>query len=132
MTTAAEYHRSFVKPSWFARTEHWLDSKGRGAWVAASLGTLIIAWPIGLAVTFYAIWSNKMFMKSRCRTKSRNHDMHHSSGNSAFDAYRQETLDRLAQEQDDFQSFLHRLREAKDRAEFDQFIKDRKSTTHDA
>ena len=58
--------------------------------------------------------------------------MHHSSGNSAFDAYRQETLDRLAKEQDEFQSFLHRLREAKDRAEFDQFIKDRKSTTHDA
>jgi hypothetical protein len=48
-----------------------------------------------------------------------------SSGNSAFDAYREETLRRLEQEQTDFEAFLTRLREAKDKAEFDQFMDDR-------
>lgn len=47
------------------------------------------------------------------------------SGNSAFDAYKSETLRRLEQEQTEFESFLERLREAKDQAEFDQFMEDR-------
>lgn len=48
-----------------------------------------------------------------------------SSGNSAFDAYKAETLRRLEEEQDQFESFLQRLRDAKDQAEFDQFMEDR-------
>ena len=48
-----------------------------------------------------------------------------SSGNSAFDAYKAETLRRLEEEQDAFEAFLQRLREAKDKAEFDQFMQDR-------
>ena len=61
-----------------------------------------------------------MFGKS-CRTKSR-HRMHvmASSGNSAFDAYRDETIQRLEEEQASFEAFLERLREAKDKSEFDQ------------
>jgi hypothetical protein len=47
------------------------------------------------------------------------------SGNSAFDAYKADTLRRLEQEQEQFESFLERLREAKDKAEFDQFMDDR-------
>jgi hypothetical protein len=31
----------------------------------------------------------------------------------------------LAQEQQDFEAFLDRLRQAKDKAEFDEFLKDR-------
>jgi hypothetical protein len=34
-------------------------------------------------------------------------------------------LRRLEQEQEQFESFLERLREAKDKAEFDQFMDDR-------
>ncbi len=49
-----------------------------------------------------------------------------SSGNRAFDDYRMETLKRLEDEQREFQDFLGRLREAKDRAEFDQFMADRR------
>ena len=45
-----------------------------------------------------------------------------SSGNSAFDEYRVETLKRLEDEQREFKDFLERLRFAKDRAEFDQFM----------
>ena len=50
-----------------------------------------------------------------------------SSGNRAFDDYREETLKRLEDEQREFRSFLERLRLAKDRAEFDQFMAERKS-----
>jgi hypothetical protein len=45
-----------------------------------------------------------------------------SSGNRAFDDYRTETLKRLEDEQREFKDFLGRLRFAKDRAEFDQFM----------
>jgi hypothetical protein len=49
-----------------------------------------------------------------------------SSGNVAFDEYRDETLRRLEAEQSEFQDFLERLRHAKDKAEFDQFMADRR------
>jgi hypothetical protein len=45
-----------------------------------------------------------------------------TSGNQAFDEYRAETLRRLEKEQRDFQDFLARLRLAKDKAEFDEFM----------
>jgi hypothetical protein len=45
-----------------------------------------------------------------------------SSGNRAFDDYRAETLKRLEDEQREFKEFLERLRFAKDRGEFDQFM----------
>jgi hypothetical protein len=50
-----------------------------------------------------------------------------SSGNRAFDEYRTETLRRLEEEQREFRDFLDRLRHAKDKAEFDQFMADRRS-----
>ena len=73
-----------------------------------------------------------MFGKS-CRNRhSRHHEMRRSgyaamksSGNTAFDAYKAETLRRLEDEQEAFESFLQRLRDAKDKAEFDQFMDDR-------
>ena len=49
-----------------------------------------------------------------------------SSGNRAFDDYRTETLRRLEEEQREFKEFLERLRFAKDRSEFDQFMADRR------
>ena len=49
-----------------------------------------------------------------------------SSGNNAFDDYRSETLRRLEDEQREFKEFLGRLRFAKDRAEFDQFMAERR------
>jgi hypothetical protein len=50
-----------------------------------------------------------------------------TSGNRAFDEYRSETLKRLEEEQREFKDFLGRLRFARDRAEFDQFMAERRS-----
>jgi len=52
-----------------------------------------------------------------------------SSGNRAFDEYRSDTLKRLEDEQREFQDFLDRLRFAKDKTEFDQFMAERKNRT---
>jgi hypothetical protein len=54
-----------------------------------------------------------------------------SSGNKAFDDYRTETLRRLEDEQHEFKEFLGRLRFAKDRAEFDQFMNERRDRPPD-
>ena len=51
------------------------------------------------------------------------------SGSQAFDEYRNETLRRLEDEQREFQDFLRRLRQAKDKAEFDQFIAEQRDRT---
>jgi hypothetical protein len=50
-----------------------------------------------------------------------------SSGNAAFDDYREETLRRLEEEQREFREFLDRLRKAKDKQEFDQFMAERRA-----
>jgi hypothetical protein len=50
-----------------------------------------------------------------------------ASGNDAFDRYRSDTLQRLEEEQKEFREFLSRLRAAKDKAEFDQFMTDRRN-----
>ena len=113
------------RPNWFQRAEAWLDDKGKGAWIAAMVLGFILFWPIGLALLAYMIWSKRMFNGSCAR---RTHHARHafkSSGNTAFDSYKADTLRRLEEEQDAFEAFLQRLREAKDKAEFDQFMQDR-------
>ena len=54
-----------------------------------------------------------------------------SSGNRAFDDYREQTLRRLEEEQREFKEFLERLRFAKDREEFDQFMTERRNQSRD-
>ena len=117
-------------PGFFARAESWLDERGKGAWIAAMVLGFIFFWPVGLALLAYMIWSKRMFRNS-CTGMTRTRYMHKSSGNSAFDAYKNETLRRLEEEQDNFEAFLKRLREAKDKAEFDQFMNDRAKATRD-
>ena len=117
-----------ARPGWFSRSEAWLDSKGKGAWIAVMLLGFVFFWPIGLALLFYMIWSKRMFNGYCGRRKNwHRHGMTatSSTGNSAFDAYRSDTLHRLEQEQMEFESFLERLRDAKDKAEFDQFMDER-------
>lgn len=109
----------------------WLDERGKGAWIAATILAFVAVWPLGLALLAYLIWSKRMFS---CRHRhDHRHDhrnMRHNgfsaqTGNSAFDAYREETLKRLEDEHSEFLDFLKKLREAKDKAEFDQFMKGR-------
>lgn len=107
------------------RAEHWLDARGRGAWIATMILAFVFVWPVGLALLAYLIWSKRMFAKT-CRNRSNAaFSMGRTSGNSAFDAYREDTLRRLEEEQRAFESFLGRLRAAKDKAEFDQFMDER-------
>ena len=119
-----------------ARAEAWLDEKGKGAWIAAMVLGFIFIWPVGLALLIYMIWSKRMFSRSCTTNRSRHSAMRtamKSSGNSAFDAYKAETLRRLEDEQQSFEDFLARLRDAKDKAEFDQFMDERarKAEPHD-
>ncbi|MEO0990780.1 MAG: DUF2852 domain-containing protein [Pseudomonadota bacterium] len=113
--------------TWPAQAESWLDDRGKGAWIAAMVLAFIFFWPIGLALLAYMIWSKRMFSNCSHKKSYRRHGRHalRSTGNSAFDAYKAETLRRLEEEQDDFQAFLQRLREAKDKSEFDQFMDER-------
>ena len=122
---------------WFSKTEAWLDERGKGAWIAAMVLGFIFVWPVGLAILFYMIWSKRMFTKS-CRRGRTGHAMTHlrPTGNTAFDSYKADTLRRLEEEQGKFEEFLERLREAKDKSEFDQFMDERaraaRSETEDA
>ena len=47
------------------------------------------------------------------------------TGNHAFDTYKADALRRLEEEQDAFESFLQRLRNSKDKTEFDAFMEER-------
>ncbi len=112
--------------SWPARSEAWLDARGKGAWIAAMVLGFIFFWPVGLALLAYMIWSKRMFSTSCAISKPRKFGVT-GTGNSAFDAYKQDTLRRLEDEQRAFETFLQRLREAKDKSEFDAFMEDRMS-----
>lgn len=115
--------------TWPATAEAWLDDRGKGAWIAAMIVAFILFWPLGLALLAYMIWSKRMF--NGCNARHRRHHRDHarahgfrSSGNSAFDSYKADTLRRLEDEQKAFEEFLERLREARDKAEFDRFMED--------
>jgi hypothetical protein len=102
-------------------------------------------WPVGLVVLAYLIWSRRMGRHWGCWSHHGPGRWQHgngngnggaaraeaprgpSSGNRAFDEYRAETLRRLEEEQQEFQAFLERLRLAKDKAEFDQFMAERRA-----
>ena len=130
--TTATHHSAMPAPcGWLTRAEAWLDAKGKGAWIAAMVLGFIFFWPVGLALLAYMIWSKRMFSKS-CRSQKHSRKCHRSapwkaaqpSGNRAFDAYKADTLTRLEAEQEAFESFLERLRDARDKSEFDQFMDD--------
>ncbi|MEO1328538.1 MAG: DUF2852 domain-containing protein [Pseudomonadota bacterium] len=110
------------------RVEETLDDYGRPAWLALMVASLILVWPIGLAVLGYMIWSGRMgsWKSSGGRgcgwSRRKSPD---ATGNTAFDAYRDATLKRLEEEREAFSAFLEQLRRAKDQAEFDQFMANR-------
>ena len=96
-----------------------LDDYGKPAWIAAMILGFVVWWPIGLGVLAYLIWSGRMGCGKKTAWREYFNDEAQrfrsgftSTGNNAFDAYRGETL--------------KRLRHAKDKAEFDQFMAERK------
>jgi hypothetical protein len=136
-----------------------IDELGKPAWIAATVLGFVIWWPVGLATLAFVIWSGRMgcgyqgHWQNRMERMQAKMDrlrermgqgpgMGHgsgfggwgfgpSSGNRAFDEYRSETLRRLEEEQREFRDFLGRLRMAKDKAEFDQFMADRRNRPAD-
>ncbi|MBW6400229.1 DUF2852 domain-containing protein [Roseomonas sp. HJA6] len=138
------------------RERRWRDSRytsgpcgGWAPWnmpkplmIVAMVFGFILFWPIGLAILFFMIgsgrigrrWGQRFGMEpggngpagaeawpAWCGGSRRS-----SSGNAAFDEYREETIRRLEEEQKDFADYLERLRFAKDRAEFEQFMAERR------
>ena len=128
-------------------------------WILLMVLGFIAWWPLGLVVLAVIIgsgrmgcwshhgmdrWENKMQRMQekmdRVRTKMEGirtgrdwwGGTPRSSGNRAFDEYRSETLRRLEEEQNEFREFLNRLRFAKDKTEFDQFMAERRSRQPDA
>ena len=121
-----------------------LDDIGKPAWIGLTIVSFIVFWPLGLVVLGYLIGSGRMacwahgsgdhWQRRMERMQQRMERMQaaaeqwtgrgyrSSSGNRAFDEYRDETLRRLEEEQREFKAFLDRLRHAKDKAEFDQFM----------
>jgi hypothetical protein len=120
-----------------------LDEYGKPAWIVLMILGFIIFWPIGLAILAYLIWSGRMgcwrhggpgrwYQAAGARGRGhRRGGRGASSGNYAFDEYREETLRRLEDEQEQFEEFLEHLRHAKDKAEFDQFMDERRRRTAD-
>lgn len=127
-----------------------IDDYGRPAWIALMVVGFILFWPIGLAILGFLLWSGRMgcgrgwasgadrrerFERKMERMRQKFEAWGGSprdrgfppTGNHAFDEYRAEMLKRLEEEANDFRSFLDRLRMAKDKAEFDQFMAERRS-----
>ena len=141
MTLALDYEPRKTGEGWFRRAEGWLDDRGKAAWIAAMVLGFILFWPIGLAFLLYMIFGKRMFSHN-CHRHSRGFDPEamfvnrrhgfRSSGNTAFDAYKAETLKRLMDEQEQFEAFLDRLRAAKDKSEFDTFMHERADAARNA
>ena len=129
--------------SFFRRAEGWLDARGSWAWITAMVLGFVFVWPVGLALLAYMIWGKRMFSRScghRRHAHDHAHDHAHSwgrhamragqaTGNHAFDSYKAEALRRLEDEQEAFESFLQRLRNSKDKTEFDAFMDERARST---
>ena len=119
-----------------------IDELGKPAWIALVVLGFAFWWPIGLATLAFFIGSGRMScwknghmshwyggMQARESRGTWWQPSRSTSGNQAFDDYRAETLRRLEEEQREFQEFLVRLRKARDKQEFDQFMAERRGQT---
>lgn len=122
-----------------------LDSYGKPAWIALTVLGFMVWWPLGLAILAFSIGSGRMgcsrhrefgnwqeqgreaFRNAFDGRWGRGGRGFRPSGNRAFDEYREETLRRLEDEEREFKDFLERLRQAKDKSEFDQFMAERRN-----
>src|SRR3569833_1905752 len=119
---------------------------GFSAWFVLIVLGFWAFWPLGLAILAFTIWSGRMgcgyhghdrwqhkmermqrkmdWMRAKMGGGAGGAPWSHgpSSGNRALDQFRCFTPRRLEDEQREFRDFLDRLRMAKDKAEFDQFM----------
>jgi hypothetical protein len=123
-------------------------------WSPITIGLMVLGfivfWPVGLAVLGYILWGEKFGgsaekaqahfnqAKSWFTSSGRKTGFEggfSSTGNAAFDAYREEQLRRLEDERrrldeeiDQFRDHVANLRKARDREEFDRFMSERNGT----
>lgn len=137
------FNPSYFRPQWSPFTI-----------LAMALG-FIVFWPIGLAILAYVLWGERFGWSGEKAERWINQQKHwaswcqgrqdqgasrsgwtprSTSGNAAFDAYREEQLKRLDEERrkldreiDEFHEYLRNLHMARDREEFDRFMRDRQS-----
>ena len=133
-------HTAIIKPQWGPLT------------IALMVLGFVLWWPLGLAMLAYILWgalwggsadkAQRFVDRSRgwaenCGRHANGFRSHggfrHSSGNAAFDDYRSEQLRRLEEERkrlDEevhvFHEYMRNLRMARDREEFDRYMRDRK------
>lgn len=131
-------HTAIIKPQWGPLT------------IALMVLGFIVFWPLGLAMLAYILWG-EMFggtsekaeawinqKRAWCQDKGYRHSSYGawsrgpSTGNAAFDEYRAEQLRRLDEERRkldedirEFHEYLKNLRMARDREEFDRFMRER-------
>ena len=120
-----------------------IDEFGKPAWIVLMILGFYAWWPLGLAILAFTIGSGRMgcWNQHGMSRQNKGDSMRSginwwgttppSSGNRAFDEYRADTLRRLEDEQREFKEFLQRLRFAKDRVEFDQFMAERRNRPSD-
>jgi hypothetical protein len=128
---------AIIKPQWGPLT------------IALMVLGFIVFWPLGLAMLAYILWG-EMFggtsekaeawinqKRAWCQDRGSRHSSYGawrgpSTGNAAFDDYRAEQLRRLDEERRrldedirEFHDYLKNLRMARDREEFDRFMRER-------
>jgi len=114
----------------------------------------IIFWPLGLAMLAYILWGQRIpeirrhFQSNGERRRDRSGFRgfnrrsggygFNASGNAAFDEYRGNELNRLEEERRkldeelrQFESYMRDLRRARDKEEFDRFMRERSDRSHD-
>jgi len=98
--------------------------------VALVLG-FVVFWPVGLLMLFFILSGGDMaYTFNRAKTWVSglgSNQSYGSSGNAAFDQYRDETLRRLEEEQQGFGDFMERLKRARDQEEFERFMAERRN-----
>ncbi len=115
---------------------------GRVGGIAVTILAFILWWPLGLASVVYMMGRKRGWFGAATAGRwyseagrggpwggcgrGRRGRSAPASGNAAFDEYRAETLRRLEDEQREFVDYLERLRRARDKAEFDQFMAERR------
>ncbi|MBB4066870.1 DUF2852 domain-containing protein [Gellertiella hungarica] len=133
---------SYIRPDWTPAT------------VALMVLGFVVFWPLGLAMLAYILYGDRLqdfkreanrkmdaapfrrwrgeWGRGSCRTRF------HETGNTAFDEWRRTELDRLEAERRkldemraEFDRYAAELRRAKDREEFDRFMRERSNRSED-
>ncbi|MGV8937622.1 MAG: DUF2852 domain-containing protein [Allorhizobium sp.] len=124
----------------------WLRPDWTPATVALMVLGFVVFWPLGLAMIAYVLFGDRFRdfkrdvnqtadgMFAKCRPGYNRNRSHYGTGNVAFDEWRKAEFDRLDEQRRkldemraEFDAYALELRRAKDREEFDRFMRERNS-----